>query len=454
MKPKSTEPQQRGVLCGTDFSKAAAQAADVACALAKCLHAPLELVHVHAPLKGPPPERKLSAEATRLRQHGVEIHETMLEGVADEAMVKQAKRKSCQLVVVASLGKRGLERWVLGSVSERTAERSTVPTLVVRDSAPFLAWTRGERALKVFVAFNHTPTSEAALIWVKNLQAIGPFELVVGYVDSPPEQLARLGSAGALSLVGNPPDLQSILERELKARVMELLGPHAARIRVEPNWGRPDAPLAGMAMQESADLVVGGSHQYHGFERLWKTSVSSGLLHSAAMSVAVVPLTTGKLKTVGIAPTIRKVLTTTDFSDLANLAIPHAYSLLRSGGTLHLITVIHPHELPGGEFAQGPLDRDFEKQHAKYIGICQEKLRALIPAEAVVRGIQTEVEVVEHADAGVGISQAAERFGADVICMGTHGGSGLLKLLPGSVAQKMLARSSRPLLLVRPPLKT
>lgn len=452
MNTNPTEPLHHGVLCGTDFSEAAGQAADVACALATRLHAPLDLAHVHAIPCDPPPERKLAAEAERLRQRGIEVHESMLDGLADEALVIRAKRKSCQLLVVASLGKRGLDRWVLGSVSERTAERSTVPTLVVRDSAPFEAWTRGDRPLKIFVAFNHTPTAEAALVWVKKLQAIGPCEVVVGYVDSPPEQRARLGLAGAVASAGNAPDLQAFLECELKAHVTELLGNHGILTRVEPNWGRPDVPLAGMAKEENADLLVVGSHQYHGFERLWKTSVSAGLLQTAAMSVAVVPLTSNKLPTIGIAPPIRKVLVTTDFSDIANLATPYACTLLRSGGTLHLVTVIHPRELPGGEIESGPLNREFDARHAGYIASHLDKLRALIPAEATVRGILTEVEVVEHSDPGLGICQAAERFGADVVCMGTHGRSGLPGVVLGSVAQKVLARSSRPLFLVRPPI--
>ena len=37
-----------------------------------------------------------------------------------------------------------------------------------------------------------TATSEAALRWVGELQAIGPCELVVGYVEWPPEQRVRL----------------------------------------------------------------------------------------------------------------------------------------------------------------------------------------------------------------------------------------------------------------------
>jgi nucleotide-binding universal stress UspA family protein len=454
MKTKDSKANPPCVLCGTDFTTNSAQAADAACALAKLLHAPLELAHVSEIPAHPPLDQELAAEAERLRKQGGEVHASILAGIPDEELVKRATPKSCRMIVVSSLGRRGPGHWLLGSISERTAERAHVPTLVVRNAAPFREWARGERPLKVFVAFNFTATAEAALLWVKKLLEMGPCDVVVGYVDFPLEERDRLGGSGPVPLVGNLPEVQTVLERDLMVRVTELLETDQFRIRVDANWGQPNAPLAAMARQENADLIVVGSHQYHGFERFWNLSVSSGVLRDASMSVAVVPMTTKGPRPAGIAPPLRKVVVCTDFSVLANHAIPHAYSLLRDGGTLHLVHVTHPHEIPGGEFLKGPVNPGFKTLHAKHLQACANKLRALIPSEAAAMGISTEVEVAEHEDPATGIRQAAERFGADAICLGTHGLSGLSKVLMGSVAQKVLAESHRPLLLVHPPLKT
>jgi nucleotide-binding universal stress UspA family protein len=452
------------IVCGTDFSGNARQAVLTASAIAKRLSDRVRLIHA---LDFPTPATKskaagllhelkagrrksLEEEAQILQKAGVAVEMQLPVGRPDEALVGFAKRASTRLIVVASLGKRRSERWFLGSVSERTAQRATVPTLVVRDAAPFEAWTRGERPLKVFVAFNFTVTSEAALQWVNELQAVGPCEVVIGYVDWPPEQRTRLGGAALLPLVGNLPQVQVILERDLKARVAELLGDTPVRLRAEANWGRPDARLAEMAREEGADLLVVGSHQYRGFERLWHTSVSRGLLHSATMSVAVVPLSTRQKRGANVAPPVQRVMVTTDFSDLANSAIPRAYSLLRGGGTVHLVHVMHPRQLPGAEYQQGFLDQKFDALHSKLVRGCVEKLRALIPAEASSLNILSEVEVCEHEDVANGICQAAERFSADVICLCTRGYSGLSNTVYGSVAQKVMARSKKPLLVIRP----
>lgn len=451
MKTKPLKKNNPAVICGTDFTPAASHAADTAAALARRLNAPLDLVHARMIRAYPPMDDELSAEANRLRQQGTDVRESMLDGDghADEELVKRAKPGSCRLVVVSSLGKRVPQRWLLGSVSERTAERALVPTLVVRDATPILEWTRGERPLHVFVAFNFSETSEAALRWIKELRMVGPCVVVVGYVDYPPEQRARLGCAGPLALVGNPPEVQAILERDLKTRVTKILGSTEFQIRVEANWGRPDAALAGMAKEAGADLVVVGSHQYQGFERMWNMSVSRGLLHGATMNVVVVPLATLRTKYVTLAPPVERVLVTTDFSVLSNRAIPHAYSLLCGGGIVHLVHVMHPDALPDGEYLQVPMDQRFKTRHAKHVTTCQKQLEALIPTDAASRGILTEVEVVEQRDAAQGIFQAAERFGADAICLATHGHTGLASVVLGSVAMSLLGQSTRPLYLVR-----
>jgi nucleotide-binding universal stress UspA family protein len=59
--------------------------------------------------------------------------------------------------------------------------------------------------------------------------------------------------------------------------------------------------------------------------------------------------------------------------------------------------------------------------------------------------------VVEHEDPAAGITREAERFGADVIVMGSQGRSALGRVVLGSVAQSVMASSKRPVFIVRAP---
>jgi nucleotide-binding universal stress UspA family protein len=450
--PRATAAHRPGILCGTDFSPEAQHATEAAAAIARKLGEPLVLAHaIEIPhLRTTRAEflkwmtasrrREMRKQADDLRKSGVEVEMRIPAGRADEMLCELAQNDAPRLIVLASQRRRGaVDRWLLGSVIERTAQRALTPTLVVRDAATLEAWARGVRPLKVFVCFNFTATSQAALRWVKNLRAIGPCEVVVGYANWPFEDFVRLGGASQLPFDGNPPDVQSVLERDVRARASEVLGKTPFHLRVEANWGRPDIRLAEMAKEEAADLLVVGSHQYDGFERFWHMSVSRGLLHEAPMNVAIVPLATDKAAGPGIAPPVRRVLVSTDFSEMANIAIPHAYSILRAGGTVHLLHVVAS---PIKTLDRGPSIRSSNKlKHAA-------KLRALIPENAAAQGISTQVEVIESRDVAEAICQTAERLGVDVVCLATHGRSGLSKAVLGSVAQTVMTRSRRPLFVV------
>lgn len=483
MKTNETTP----ILCGTDFSGNAAQAANAAAALAARAGQPLLLVHVadefnaHAETRNglaqflKPGRMKLQAEAARLRKAGAEVEVELLHGsVAEKAILERIGKHPPALVVVSSVSKTAFDRWTLGSVSERLAESLASPTLVVRDAAPFDAWARGERALKVFVAADFASVSEAPLCWVAALRKSGPCEVTVAHVDHPQEERERLG-VGSRALSNNSPAVQRVLERDLKAKVRARLGDERVRVLVEPVLGRPDARLIELATAEQADVIVVGTHQRHGLSRLGHHSVSRGILRHAPLNVVCVPPSAAEPEAARI-PQLQRVLVATDFSELGDRAVPYAYALLREGGTVFLIHVTHPMPLPNPlSLDRGPKMAAALAEHTARMQEAAARLRTLIPSGGEKPGVASEVAVVERsepgwltkvglhyealgatpviesADPALAICQAAERFDADVICLGSHGRTGLAATFMGSVAQAVLAQSPRPVLVVRPP---
>jgi nucleotide-binding universal stress UspA family protein len=81
---------------------------------------------------------------------------------------------------------------------------------------------------------------------------------------------------------------------------------------------------------------------------------------------------------------------------------------------------------------------------------CRARLEALVPGSARQGGPQVRIEVLSGSDAATLISQAAERHNVDALCMGSHGRTGLQRAVLGSVAQEVMGRTDRPVLVVRP----
>ena len=289
------------IVCGTDFSTTATEAVDIAAALARRLETSLVLIHVDellGALTSNPVvleaailqmRSELDDEAQRLRELGTRVEEKFLSGSAFGELVTAATKFKAGLVVLGAVGHGLARRLLLGSVAERTAESSPVPTLVVRPGGRLASWVRGEDGLKVLVGYDFSAASDAALAWVNQLGEIGKFEATVLYSNWPPDEARRVGYEGPLPLVTNPADIQKKLERDLKNRVARFLSKQKVTAIVEPGWGTPEGYLFEMASRQKIDLIVVGTHQRQGFGRVLLGSVSRAVLHHAKMSVAVVP---------------------------------------------------------------------------------------------------------------------------------------------------------------------
>jgi nucleotide-binding universal stress UspA family protein len=381
---------------------------------------------------------ELDREATRLRKSGIVVEEKLPSGSAFDELVTAAIESKGRLLVVGAVGYGLPRRLLVGSVAERTAETSPIPTLVVRPGSRLGSWIRGEHNLKVLVGYDFSAASEAALHWVNEMQNVGACEINVVHVDWPPGQAHRVGYHGPLPLTENPEEIQNFLERDLAERVEMFLPRDKVTITVEPGWGHPEGYLFELASRQHVDLVVVGTHRRHGLGRLRFGSVSRTVLHHASVPVAVVPPAEDQKR--APIPKLDRVLVATDFSDLGNKAVPYGCAILRRGGTLKLIHVIEP----SGALAANKTKQRPGKGNPKLLA----QLRSLAPADAAER-FDIEEEIIESADAAEAIAQEAERFRADAICIGSHGRSGLAKTFLGSVAQGVMAHSKRPVLVVR-----
>lgn len=443
------------IICGTDFSVHAAQAANVAAALAArsngqltLLHAPelsgLEFLsqaqvdHWRAHLR-----RKLTKEENRLRPSGANVLRKLVLGRPHEVLASSARQFKADLIVVSSIGQIAPSRWLIGSVAERTAQNSPVPTLMVRDHQRLTDWIEGRRKLNVFVGYDFSESSDAALRWAASLSEIAPCNITVTYLSWPPSESWRFGVGYGTSEDDGSPEAHAILERDLQQRCDAMLGKTKARIDVVSGWGRQDECLVELAKAGESDLIVVGTNQRRGLSRFWLGSVSRGILHRSPTNVTVVPMSETEATSPNSTPVLSRVLVPTDFSKQGDRAVAYAYGTVRRGGEVGLVHVIPPVRRlkPDSDSADGRLA---ERKKA-----LAARLRKLVPRDAGVREIVSRVEIVEHRQPAVAICQAAERSGADLICIGSHGRSGIAKQLLGSVTKAVMKRSDRPVLVVR-----
>lgn len=446
------------ILCGTDFSERSKQAADVAAHFAARTGQPLHLAHAYDDrserVAGETSgdaiarvEAALAREAERLRGFGADVRKHLRPGPPDEVLIDLATEQSAQLIVVAALGRRLEGRWQLGSHAERLAQRSHVPVFVVRASEPIVSWVCQQRPLRITLGLDLSHSAESALQWVSALRSIAPCEVTLLDLYWPPQQFQRLGLGGVRDYSGPHPEVTQVLERELRARFERTLGAHPVRVRIEPTIGSIGDRIAALAEEDRADLIVVGTSERDALQRIVSGSVSNAVLHRARTSVVCVP-PPEHTKLARVNP-LSNVLVPTDFSALGNAAVALAYSVVARGGSVHLVhvtadragDVITPHDIfPDPVLPHNKPQRKIEHQFSE-----------LIPVEAIGRVI-TQLHVLESDRVADAICQAAERLDAGVICLGTHGRSGLTASLLGSVSAAVMHGTQRPVLFARKPI--
>ena len=139
------------ILCPTDFSAPACSCVRTAGELAEHFGAELLLVNIVPALPNLPPdpnyvfkipeyeqylhadaEKHLREEREKLVGKNVKVRTQVGHGSAADEIVLIAKTEGVDLIVIATHGFTGFERWVFGSVAERVVRLAECPVLTVR----------------------------------------------------------------------------------------------------------------------------------------------------------------------------------------------------------------------------------------------------------------------------------------------------------------------------------
>ena len=417
------------IICGTDLSQASSGALEVARALA-AQRGDREVVLVHVVDDDPGDDAVLAGLRTQLDAQarttdGPAVRAELVIGPPDQTLVGLAETEGADLIVIAAHSHRDRSASRLGTTAAKVIARTHVPVIVVRDPVPWLAFARGERPLKVLLGIDDSATCDLGVQWTLALGKRGPIDVVLGAIYYPDDAAAYYGLP-ARALVEADPEIERLMQRDLIRRFAGSAASASPTItaRARRGLGRIGDHMIELADEEHVDAIVVGTGQKTGLGRLG--SVSSVIVEDARQSVVCVP--PQAVVVTQTVPVLAQALVATDLSQFANRAVPYAFALTQPGGEVHLVHVIK---------------EDAELDEAEL----HRQLQALAPAGAT----QTlRAHIVRGDEPATTIAQCAARFGVDVICIASHGRSGITRALVGSVADRLLRVTRLPVLVLRP----
>jgi nucleotide-binding universal stress UspA family protein len=230
-------------------------------------------------------EEYLRMTALPLTGRGIEVQPAVVLGNPVDEIVAAADDDPGSVIVMATHGRGGLERWRVGSVADKVMRIATRPTLLVRPrtaeeerrpvtigriALPLDGSEHAEAALPY--ATDLAKRCGATLVLVRVEPWVAAIAPVYGYVPST-ERMDRDANIAAKTYLD-----------QVRGRLPEDLPVHTIVLR-----GSPRAQLEQFALNERVDLVVMSTHGLGGFRRFIVGSVADHLVRAGAPVLLIRP---------------------------------------------------------------------------------------------------------------------------------------------------------------------
>ena len=293
---------------------------------------------------------------------------------------------------------------------------------------------------RIVCATDLSSTSEPAWDEARRLGRLFNAEILLLHVVAPPLVLPVEGYF--------PPELYQELLRntrhDAEKGLDRLLGSVAGSgltVRIRLEEARPPASrILEVATQEAADLLVVGTHSRTGLQRAILGSVADRLVRQATCPV----LTVRAMPERAPRREIRRICYATDFSPTARAAWPWVVAIASAAGAEVDLVHVTLEPVPDRHLPAEAIGRMVQiLQEQGQVEVERFLERSTLPRERIHVRLSPGVP-------GEQILHQAQKQDADLIVMGTHGWSGIVRWMLGSVAHHVIQAAPCPVLTIAP----
>ena len=291
------------MLVPLDGSKVAEQVLPYARFLAKSLGIPTELLGVVDPetlvaFANPAQGRPLDTlvtetmsrsaiylETTARSFQGAQVKSSVAKGKPEDEVIERAAADKNTLIVMATHGRSGLQRWLLGSVADKVLHGATNHLLLIRASDQ--GKTDGEAPLKtVIVPLDGSPLAERALPVVVDLAKKMDLQVVLvrAYALPPTISAEDYGYYSAELL----DHLESEARDYLQGKINEIKQKGIATVTSVVNTGYGAEEIITLARNTPDNLIAMCTHGRSGIQRTVLGSVTDRVVRHSGDPVLIV----------------------------------------------------------------------------------------------------------------------------------------------------------------------
>ena len=215
-------------------------------------------------------ERYLEQIAERLRDSGLSIEYSILEGSPAQSIIEYARNNNVDLIILSTHGNSGLSGWNVSSVVQKILLRAYKSILLVRAYRPLLTDAQEVQYKRLFIGLDASTRAEYVLPVAMRLAQAHKSELMLGTVIQKPQTIDRFPPSEEDSKL-----IETIVERNRQSvthyfdQLITQFSLEGVELKKDIIVGEDaNAVLQDMVDEINADLVMLVAHGHSG-ERRW-----------------------------------------------------------------------------------------------------------------------------------------------------------------------------------------
>lgn len=206
---------------------------------------------------------------------------------AAEVILSYVNKNKTNLIAMATRGRSGISRWVIGSVAEKVLRGTPIPILLISTKVSEIIPPEKARFKRILVPLDGSDLGAKALPWVEELAKKTDAKLFLLHVSLPAYKFTGVRELG----LGYPEQLAEAVRVAAKDYINGVatdLDKKKIAVQYEIVYGTPAEAILAYAKGNNIDLIAMSTHGRTGVSRWVFGSVADKLLHAIEPPILMV----------------------------------------------------------------------------------------------------------------------------------------------------------------------
>ena len=219
----------------------------------------------------------------------VRVDSALLVGHPAEQIVDYADRENVGIILMATHGRSGIKRWVLGNVAAKVARATKGPVALIRVDEKGLKASKKAKIRNIILPLDGSKESEAAIRPVEELASKLKAHVVLLHVI-PPTYFVYSIPGETVEMPFTPEDMQRSQEKaeHYLETVAAAFKNRDIDVRTQVIVGTAAEEILSLADEVPADMVAMSTHGRSGISRWAFGSIADKILHAANTPVLLI----------------------------------------------------------------------------------------------------------------------------------------------------------------------